>query len=33
VILFAMASGLRAFLLVRQFAPTVSRHSGQAEFG
>lgn len=33
VILFAMASGLRAFLLVRQFAPAVSRHSGQAEFG
>jgi uncharacterized membrane protein YdjX (TVP38/TMEM64 family) len=32
-ILFAMASGLRAFLLVRQFAPAVSRHSGQAEFG
>jgi uncharacterized membrane protein YdjX (TVP38/TMEM64 family) len=33
VLLVAMASGLRAFLLVRQFAPAVSRHSGRAEFG
>jgi uncharacterized membrane protein YdjX (TVP38/TMEM64 family) len=33
VLLFAIASGLRAFLLVRQFAPAVSSHRGRAEFG
>jgi phospholipase D1/2 len=33
VLLFAMASGLRAFLLIRQFAPAVSRHRERAEFG
>jgi phospholipase D1/2 len=33
VLLFAVASGLRAFLLLRQFAPAISSHRGQAEFG
>ena len=28
-----VASGLRAFLLIRQFAPSVSGHRGRAEFG
>jgi len=33
VFLFAMASLLRTFLLMRQFAPAMSRHRGHAEFG
>ena len=33
VLLFALASGLRAFLLIRQFAPAVSSHRDRAEFG
>jgi phospholipase D1/2 len=33
VLLLAIASGLRAFLLIRQFAPAISSHRGQAEFG
>ena len=33
VLLFALASGLRAFLLIRQFAPAMSGHRGRAEFG
>jgi hypothetical protein len=33
VLLFALASGLRAFLLVRQFASAVSGHRERAEFG
>ena len=33
VLLFALASGLRAFLLIRQFAPSVSSHRDRAEFG
>ena len=32
-LLFAIASGLRTFLLIRQFAPSVSGHRGRAEFG
>jgi phospholipase D1/2 len=33
VLLLALASGLRAFLLVRQFASAVSSHRERAEFG
>jgi phospholipase D1/2 len=33
VLLFACASGLRAFLLLRQFAPVISRHRDRSEFG
>ena len=33
VIVFAFASGLRTFLLIRQFAPAISSHRGGAEFG
>ena len=33
VLLFALASALRALLLMRQFAPAVSGHRGRAEFG
>lgn len=33
VILLLLALGLRRFLLIRQFAPAVSRHRGRAEFG
>jgi uncharacterized membrane protein YdjX (TVP38/TMEM64 family) len=33
VLLFALVSGLRAVLLVRQFAPAVSSHRTRAEFG
>jgi len=33
VLLFVLASGLRTFLLIRQFAPAVSSHRGRAEFG
>ena len=33
VLLFALASALRALLLIRQFAPAVSGHRGRAEFG
>ena len=32
-ILFVVASGLRTFLLIRQFAPAISSHRGRAEFG
>jgi phospholipase D1/2 len=33
VLLFVVVSGLRTFLLLRQFAPAVSSHRGHAEFG
>jgi uncharacterized membrane protein YdjX (TVP38/TMEM64 family) len=33
LLLIALAAGLRAFLLIRQFAPAVSRHRDRAEFG
>jgi phosphatidylserine/phosphatidylglycerophosphate/cardiolipin synthase-like enzyme/uncharacterized membrane protein YdjX (TVP38/TMEM64 family) len=33
VIAFACASGVRTFLLLRQFAPAISSHRGGAEFG
>jgi phosphatidylserine/phosphatidylglycerophosphate/cardiolipin synthase-like enzyme/uncharacterized membrane protein YdjX (TVP38/TMEM64 family) len=33
VLLFALASGLRTVLLIRQFAPAVSSHRERAEFG
>jgi uncharacterized membrane protein YdjX (TVP38/TMEM64 family) len=33
LLLIACAAALRAFLLTRQFAPTMSRHRSQAEFG
>ncbi len=33
VLMFAIASLLRTFLLMRQFAPAMSRHRGRAEFG
>ena len=33
VLLFALASGLRTVLLLRQFASAVSGHRGSAEFG
>jgi uncharacterized membrane protein YdjX (TVP38/TMEM64 family) len=32
-LLFAAAAGLRTFLLIRQFAPSLTRHRGRAEFG
>jgi phosphatidylserine/phosphatidylglycerophosphate/cardiolipin synthase-like enzyme/uncharacterized membrane protein YdjX (TVP38/TMEM64 family) len=33
VLLLAVASGMRTFLLLRQFAPAISSHRGRAEFG
>jgi hypothetical protein len=33
VVLIAMAAALRAFLLIRQFAPSVTSHRARAEFG
>ena len=33
VLLFLLASGLRTFLLIRQFAPALSSHRDRAEFG
>ena len=33
VLLLVVVSGLRTFLLLRQFAPAVSNHRGHAEFG
>ena len=33
VLLFALVAALRGFLLIRQFAPAVSRHRTRAEFG
>jgi phosphatidylserine/phosphatidylglycerophosphate/cardiolipin synthase-like enzyme/uncharacterized membrane protein YdjX (TVP38/TMEM64 family) len=32
-LLLAAAAGLRTFLLIRQFAPSLTRHRGRAEFG
>jgi uncharacterized membrane protein YdjX (TVP38/TMEM64 family) len=32
-LLIAAAAGLRTFLLIRQFAPSLTRHRGRAEFG
>jgi uncharacterized membrane protein YdjX (TVP38/TMEM64 family) len=32
-LLFVLASGLRTFLLIRQFAPAVHGHRDRAEFG
>jgi uncharacterized membrane protein YdjX (TVP38/TMEM64 family) len=33
MLLFALVAGLRALLLIRQFAPAVAAHRGRAEFG
>ena len=33
VLIIGVAAGLRTFLLIRQFAPSVSRHRDRAEFG
>jgi hypothetical protein len=33
VLLLVLASALRTFLLIRQFAPTLAGHRGRAEFG
>jgi hypothetical protein len=33
VLLIALAAGLRTFLLIRQFAPSVSNQRRRAEFG
>jgi len=33
LLLMAVAAGLRAVLLIRQFAPSVSSHRDRAEFG
>jgi hypothetical protein len=33
LLMTALAAGLRTLLLIRQFAPSVSRHRARAEFG